>query len=62
MAAVFPGGFGVAKQLSTFAAVWAHCSIHQEVLAFAQAMAQNKNLKVFYALLLFLCQRSMGKV
>ncbi len=61
VAAIFPGGFGVAKHLSTFAAEGADCSIHQEVLKFAQAMAQSQKPQGFLCIAPVLMPKIYGK-
>lgn len=46
-AAVFPGGFGVAKNLSNFAEKTSQCIVDKETLMFAQAMAAAKKPQGF---------------
>jgi enhancing lycopene biosynthesis protein 2 len=40
-ALIVPGGFGAAKNLSSFASEGAHCSVHPQVQALAEAFAEE---------------------
>lgn len=47
VASVFPGGFGVAKNLSNFAEKGSECTMHADTLSFAKAMASAQKPQGF---------------
>ncbi len=60
-AAIYPGGFGAAANLSDFAKQGANCTVQKDVLRFAQAMATEKKPQGFICIAPTLISKIYGE-